>query len=103
MRIIGGSARGRRLFAPSGVNTRPTADRVREALFNILAARIPGARVLDPFGGSGSTLLACQRAKRKARIIEISPHYCDLIIHRFEELTGIKAEFVINISEQKEV
>ncbi len=59
--------------------------------------------VLDPFGGSGSTLLACQRAKRKARIIEISPHYCDLIIHRFEELTGIKAEFVINISEQKEV
>lgn len=38
MRIIGGSARGRRLFAPPGENTRPTADRVREALFNILAA-----------------------------------------------------------------
>ena len=57
MRIIGGSARGRRLFAPPGENTRPTADRVREALFNILAARLDGARVLDLFGGSGALAL----------------------------------------------
>ena len=47
MRIIGGSARGRRLFAPPGENTRPTADRVREALFNILAARLDGARAVN--------------------------------------------------------
>ena len=61
MRIIGGSARGRRLFAPPGENTRPTADRVREALFNILAARLDGARVLDLFGGSGALALEALR------------------------------------------
>lgn len=59
--------------------------------------------VLDPFGGSGSTLLACQRAKRKARIIEISPHYCDLILYRFENLFNQSPEFVKNILEPKEV
>lgn len=62
-----------------------------------------GDIVLDPFGGSGSTLLACQRAKRKARLIEISPHYCDLIIHRFEELFNKKAEFIRNIQDEKGV
>lgn len=59
--------------------------------------------VLDPFGGSGSTLLACQRAKRKARIIEISPHYCDLILYRFENLFNQSPKFVKNILEPKEV
>ena len=62
-----------------------------------------GDIILDPFGGSGSTLIACQRAKRKARLIEISPHYCDLIIHRFEELFSQKAEFVRNIQNEKGV
>lgn len=56
-----------------------------------------GDIILDPFGSSGSTLIACERAKRKARLIEISPHYCDLIIHRFEENFKQKAEFVRNI------
>ena len=53
MRIIGGDARGRRLFAPEGMDTRPTADRTRESLFNILSARLYGAHVLDLFGGTG--------------------------------------------------
>ena len=80
MRIIGGSARGRRLFAPSGVNTRPTADRVREALFNILAARIPGARVLDPFGGSGALALeALSRGAERAVIGDKDPAAVNVI------------------------
>ena len=54
MRIIGGTARGKTLAAPEGMDTRPTSDRLREALFNILAARVPGARVLDLFGGTGA-------------------------------------------------
>ena len=53
--------------------------------------------VLDCFGGSGSTLLACERAKRKARVIEIEPHYCDITIARWENLTGKKAKFVKNM------
>jgi 16S rRNA (guanine966-N2)-methyltransferase len=59
MRIVGGSFRGRRLVAPEGQSTRPTADRTREALFNVLrhaawAPRLEGARVMDLFAGSGA-------------------------------------------------
>ena len=49
---------------------------------------IIGDVVLDCFGGSGSTLLAAERTKRKARIIEYEPKYCDVTIHRFEAETG---------------
>jgi len=44
--------------------------------------------VLDPFGGSGSTLIACERSERKARLIELEPKYCDVIIRRFQEFSG---------------
>jgi 16S rRNA (guanine966-N2)-methyltransferase len=54
MRVIAGTYRGRTLKAPKGDSTRPTSDRVREALFSILQHRIPGARVLDLFAGSGA-------------------------------------------------
>ena len=54
MRIIAGVARGRRLVAPVGETVRPTADRVREALFSSLAPLLLGARVLDAFAGSGA-------------------------------------------------
>ena len=54
LRIIGGLWRGRRLRFPSSPEIRPTPDRVRETLFNWLAARVPGARCLDLFAGSGA-------------------------------------------------
>jgi 16S rRNA (guanine966-N2)-methyltransferase len=56
MRVIAGSARGLRLSAPSGMQTRPTADRVKEALFSIIASRreLAGARILDVCAGTGS-------------------------------------------------
>ena len=54
MRVIAGSYRGRPLKAPKGENTRPTSDRVREALFSILGTRTQDARVLDLFAGSGA-------------------------------------------------
>jgi len=44
--------------------------------------------VLDPFAGSGSTLIACEKAGRQARLIELEPRYCDVIIRRFEEFSG---------------
>jgi len=53
MRIIGGSLGGRRLRAPKGLSTRPTSDRVREAIFNILGPPPDRARVLDLFAGAG--------------------------------------------------
>jgi len=50
--------------------------------------------VLDCFGGSGSTLIACEKAGRQARLIELDPKYCDVIVQRWEEFTGKKAELV---------
>ena len=53
MRVITGTARGVQLKTPEGLTTRPTSDRVKEALFSIIHFEIPGARVLDLFGGTG--------------------------------------------------
>ena len=50
-----------------------------------------GETVLDPFGGSGSTLIACEQLGRRCRMMEIDPHYCDVIIDRWETFTGKKA------------
>ena len=54
MRVIAGSLKGRRLEAPSWDGLRPTSDKLRETLFNILAPRIAGARVLDGYAGTGA-------------------------------------------------
>ena len=52
---------------------------------------IKGDIVLDVFGGSGTTIIACERQDRCARLMEIDPHYCDVIIARWEQMTGEKA------------
>lgn len=54
----------------------------------------PGDIILDSFGGSGSTLIAAEQLKRRAFLVELEPIFCDLIIKRFEKLTGIKAKIV---------
>ena len=54
MRIIGGEYRGRTLKMPKGTEVRPTQDRVREAIFNIIRERVPGSSVLDLYAGSGA-------------------------------------------------
>ena len=53
MRIISGSARGRKLREPQGLDTRPTTDKVKESLFNIIQFELEGRRVLDLFAGTG--------------------------------------------------
>ena len=51
-----------------------------------------GDIVLDSFGGSGTTIIACEQLVRKGYLMELDPHYCDVIIARWEKLTGKKAE-----------
>ena len=71
MRIIAGRAKGRRLIAPPGLHTRPTASRVREALFSVIMPRLAGAKVLDAFAGSGALgLEALSRGAKTATFIE---------------------------------
>ena len=53
-----------------------------------------GDVVLEPFAGSGSTLVACERAHRRARLIELDPRYCDVILDRYERLTEQTAELL---------
>ena len=80
MRIIGGVAGGLILKAPKGLDVRPTPDLVRQALFNSLAARIEGARVLESFGGTGALSLEClSRGARAALCIELSPKHARVI------------------------
>jgi 16S rRNA (guanine966-N2)-methyltransferase len=74
LRIIAGEWRGRRIHAPPGSDTRPTADRVREAWMSVIAAELPGARVLDLFAGSGALgLEALSRGAESATFVEQSP------------------------------
>jgi len=71
MRIVAGRWGSRLLSTPAGVETRPTSDRVREALFSILGERVEGARVLDLFAGSGALgLEALSRGAREATFVD---------------------------------
>ena len=71
MRIIAGSAGGRRITAPKGHSTRPTAERVREALFSILGPPVQDARILDVFAGAGTLgLEALSRGAVRATFID---------------------------------
>jgi 16S rRNA (guanine(966)-N(2))-methyltransferase RsmD len=73
LRITGGEFRSRPLKAPRGSATRPTSDRVREALFAILGARVPEARVLDLYAGTGALgLEALSRGAAEATFVERS-------------------------------
>jgi len=73
-RIIAGEFRGRRLVTPTDKRVRPTADRVREAWMNILGERLPGARVLDLFAGTGALgLEALSRGAASATLVELAP------------------------------
>ncbi len=72
MRIVAGTLGGRRLAAPRDARVRPTSDRVREAWMSILAERLPGARVLDLFAGSGALgLEALSRGAASAEFVEM--------------------------------
>jgi 16S rRNA (guanine(966)-N(2))-methyltransferase RsmD len=74
MRVIAGTWGGRRLQAPPGDATRPTSDRVREALFSVLGARVDGARVLDLFAGSGALgIEALSRGAAAATFVDSAP------------------------------
>lgn len=74
MRVIAGKARGHKLHTLKGDQTRPTQDRVRESLFNILTPYISGARVLDLFAGSGALAIeALSRGAESAVLVEKSP------------------------------
>lgn len=77
------------------VNTdHPTMKPIKLIARLIKNSSVQGETVLDVFGGSGTTLITCEQLNRKCRMMEYDPKYCDVIIKRWEQLTGRKAELV---------
>jgi 16S rRNA (guanine(966)-N(2))-methyltransferase RsmD len=87
VRIVGGEARGRQLRAVPGSGTRPTADRVRQSLFDALGQRMDGLNVLDLYAGTGALALeALSRGAARAVLVENDARACGVIFHNVATL-----------------
>jgi len=92
MRIVAGSLGGRRLRAPAGAATRPTSERVREAIFNILGPPADDTDVLDLFAGSGAMgLEALSRGARRATFVDLGKPALEVLRANLREL-GVEAK-----------
>lgn len=76
---------------PTKSDLHPTMKPIELMVYQVCNNTKPAEKVLDLFGGSGTTLIACEKAKRKCLMMELDPKYCDVIISRWEKLTGQKA------------
>jgi 16S rRNA (guanine966-N2)-methyltransferase len=95
MRIIAGTLKGRRLDAPKWEGLRPTSDKLRETLFNVLAPRIHGARVLDAFAGTGAIgIEALSRGAAHVTFVERDPRAVALIAANLERC-GVADRYAI--------
>jgi 16S rRNA (guanine966-N2)-methyltransferase len=107
MRVIAGSWRGRPLAAPSGVATRPTGDRVREALFSMLASRLGGfddLAVADLFAGSGALgIEALSRGAAHCLFVDSDRAACDIIRANLARLGADPARFDVRQQQAERV
>ena len=98
MRIIAGEYRSRTLEAPAGLATRPTSDRLRETLFNVLAPRMEGAIFLDLYAGSGAVgMEALSRGAASADFVERAPAAVAVLRKNLARL-GIMEDFQVHTS-----
>jgi 16S rRNA (guanine966-N2)-methyltransferase len=96
MRIIAGSFRSRTLQAPAGLATRPTSDRLRETLFNVLASRIEGARFLDLYAGSGAVgIEALSRGASEVVFVERAPAAIEVLRANLDRLKLTEGFWVV--------
>lgn len=77
---------------PASSTLHPTMKPIRLFGYLMRNSSRPGETVLDLFGGSGTTIIAAEQMGRKAYVMELDPHYCDVIIARWEKETGLTAE-----------
>ena len=98
MRVIAGTLRRRTLDAPAGLATRPTSDRLRETLFNVLAPRISGARFLDLYAGSGAVgIEAVSRGAENVVLVERAVASLKVLrgnLEKLRVLSGVRVEAV---------
>ena len=95
MRIIGGELKGRRLKPPSWDGLRPTSDKLRETLFNVVAARVPGARVLDLYAGTGAIgIEALSRGASHVTFVDTDTRALKLVEENLRRI-GVSDRYVI--------
>src|SRR6185436_17767179 len=100
MRVISGKFRGRKLKSPPSLGTRPTSDRLRETLFNILAPRIEGARFLDLCAGSGAVgIEALSRGAEHVTFVDQSQEMCALIESNLNSLEIARSEYRVVLAD----
>lgn len=109
MRVITGSARGIQLKTPDGMTTRPTTDRVKEAMFSIIQFEIPGAAVLDLFGGTGQLgIEALSRGAKNAVFVDAGEPACRLIKENLKrtrlenQASVIRSDYLTYLDRSKE-
>ncbi len=96
MRVIAGEWRGRALKAPTWEGLRPTSDRLRETLFNVLARRIEGARVLDGYAGTGALgIEALSRGAAHVTFVERDARAARLIVANLDALAARRERYAI--------
>jgi 16S rRNA (guanine966-N2)-methyltransferase len=99
MRVIAGRLKGRRLTAPTWEGLRPTSDKLRETLFNIVAPRIVGARVLDGYAGTGAVgIEALSRGAAHVTFVERDRRAAGLIAGNLAAC-GVEADYTIDIGD----
>lgn len=99
MRVITGTAKGRRLKAPKGMETRPTSDRIKEALFNIIGTKVINVNFLDLFAGTGAIgIEALSRGAERAVLVEKNPKTTKIIRENLE-ITGLSDGAVVMVQE----
>jgi 16S rRNA (guanine966-N2)-methyltransferase len=100
LRIIAGKFRGRRLKSPPGADARPTSDRLRETLFNILAPQMDEARFLDLCAGTGAIgIEALSRGASHVTFVDQSPKMCGLIETNLESLEVASTDYEIVVED----
>jgi 16S rRNA (guanine(966)-N(2))-methyltransferase RsmD len=95
LRIIAGSLKGRRLKTPTWEGVRPTSDKLRETLFNIIAQRVPDARVLDAYAGTGAIgIEAISRGAAQVTFVDRDPRALKLVAENLQRC-GLADRYVI--------
>ncbi|MFH0925948.1 MAG: 16S rRNA (guanine(966)-N(2))-methyltransferase RsmD [bacterium] len=104
MRIITGSAKGKKLKAPRGYKTRPTSDKVKEALFDILGERVIGSKFLDLYAGTGSIgIEVLSRGAWKATFVEDTSSLINLIWENLKSCDFVNNAEVIQADVKKSI
>ncbi len=104
MRVIAGAARGRKLVCPSGNHTRPTTDRIKETLFNMLQNEIPDAEFLDLYSGSGGIgIEALSRGCRQCVFVDNSREAVRCIMSNLRNTGFLEQSEVLTVDVRKAV